>query len=414
MKNIIIIGAGASGILCAIEASKNNNNHIILIEKNETIGKKLSLTGNGKCNYTNLDFNENKLDDYYNNKIVCQIFNRFNNLDLINYFESLGILSYEFKKDNFKYIYPLTNKSKDVINVFKNYLNKKNIEIKLEEEVIDINFENDFKIKTNNNYFHSDYLVLATGGISYIKNFKNLELHYFNKIFNFNLIKPLPGLCPVNSDDFLLNNINSFRCFCKIDLYVDNKFIKKQIGEVQFNDKSLSGIPIFQISSIVSRMLDSKKTVEISFDFLYSSYNNKIKTNILYQLLNYSYNKSIYEFFLGIIPKEIINKFIEILKIDKYVLIKNIDDAKIKKIINLLTNYKIKISSTSNFEKSQITLGGIDVNEINISNFMSKKIKNLFLIGEMLDIDGICGGYNLQYAFTSGYICGNYLKNDTN
>ena len=414
MKNILIIGAGASGMICAIEASKNINNHITIIDKNSVLGKKLLITGNGKCNFTNLEFDKDNLGKYYNNTIVKDVFDRFDNIDLIKYFENLGILSYQFDRGNNKYIYPLTNKSKDVLNIFKIHLNKTNINILLNKKIIDIYFNKKFLVKTSDeNIFEYDYVVLATGGLSGFVDDEPKNTHYFSDKLNLKLIKPLSGLCALKSDDFLISGIKSFRSFCKISLFINDEIKKTESGEIQFNNHYLSGIPIFQVSSIAARALDMNKNVSVSIDFLDMSYNtNKNSKEFLLSKINKLADYTVYNFLLGIVNEQLIYKYIKILNINNEKTIKNLNSVELEKLINLLLNYRLKILDTQTFKDAQITLGGIDISEINIKNFMSKKIKNLFLVGEILDIDGICGGYNLQFAFSSGYLCGNFLRND--
>lgn len=412
MRNIIIIGAGPSGIICAIEASKNKNNNVTIIEKNSKIGVKLLLSGNGKCNYTNTDFNLSELKKYYNTDIIKDVFVRFGNVELIRYFDNIGIPSRVFEKNSNKYIYPLTNSSKDVVRVLKNNLNRVNIV--LNENIEKINLKNDkFILNSKNSEFYADELVLAVGGITHTMFNSN---HYFENCFNYNIIKPIPSLVGLKTKDDLFSNIDSFRVFAEVSLIINDEVIKQEIGEIQIKNNTISGIPVFQLSKIAGRhILKDKVYIEINFLKYIIETNEHYFEYIKNRLCNFI-GKTIYDFLIGILDIKLIDNMINKLHLShKMIIDKNIinEDKFITQLTILLTKYRIQISDFDDLSEAQVTSGGIDINEVDLKSFMSKNNKNLYIIGEMLDVDGICGGYNLQFAFSSGYICGVYL-NDSN
>ena len=413
MSKIIIIGGGASGMLAAIEASKNKNNEVLIIERNNKLGKKLLLTGNGKCNYTNLNFDIDKISYYYNNDFYKTAFQIFDNNSLIEYFKNMGIEPRIFERDGIKYVYPLTNKSKDVYYTMYNFILNSNIDIIYNEKVIDIKNESDnYNIITDKDEYLADKVIIATGGKSYSRTGSDGMMFDVLKNMGYKIIKPTPALCGLVSDDKLFKSLESFRCFVKAHLYIDDQIVNCEYGEVQFNNYGLSGIPIMNLSRFASRALVENKKVKFGLDFLVDVLDTKDLSGVnLYftkrrEILS---DSKVSEFLSGLIDYRLSNYIYEILKIDKNKYIKDITDDELDKFTKILTNMNIDITDTRDFYEAQITSGGIDVSQVNPESSESKLHKNLFFTGEVLDVDGICGGYNLQFAFGSAYIVGHNI-----
>ena len=384
MKRIIIVGAGAAGMLAAIHA-KTKDNQVILIERNTNCGKKILITGNGKCNYLNDDFN---ISHYRSDNLefLENVITEENKKLLISEFKKIGI---EPKIKN-GYYYPMSNTSISIQNALLLTLKQKGIEIITNTTITDIKKINNKFIL--NDKFTCDKLIIAAGSSACPKCGTDGTIYDALKPLGLKIKKPLPALVQLKSEGKFLKEWAGIRCDCELSLYENDKLIKKSIGEVQLTDYGISGICTFQLSSDCIRGLDSGKKEVIKINFLPdikdfdTFYLNRVK------LLK---GRNDIELFEGLINYKLL-----------YVLFKHN-----KNIKEALTSFSLEITGYNGFDKAQVASGGIKLTEIN-DNFECKNIKDLYIIGEALDVDGDCGGYNLAFAFLSGIIAGESIKND--
>ena len=384
MKRIIIVGAGAAGMLAAIHA-KTKDNQVILIERNTNCGKKILITGNGKCNYLNDDFN---ISHYRSDNLefLENVITEENKKLLISEFKKIGI---EPKIKN-GYYYPMSNTSISIQNALLLTLKQKGIEIITNTTITDIKKINNKFIL--NDKFTCDKLIIAAGSSACPKCGTDGTIYDALKPLGLKIKKPLPALVQLKSEGKFLKEWAGIRCDCELSLYENDKLIKKSIGEVQLTDYGISGICTFQLSSDCIRGLDSGKKEVIKINFLPdikdfdTFYLNRVK------LLK---GRNDIELFEGLINYKLL-----------YVLFKHN-----KNIKEALTSFSLEITGYNGFDKAQVASGGIKLTEIN-DNFECKNIKDLYIVGEALDVDGDCGGYNLAFAFLSGIIAGENIKND--
>ena len=384
MKRIIIVGAGAAGMLAAIHA-KTKDNQVILIERNTNCGKKILITGNGKCNYLNDDFN---ISHYRSDNLefLENIITEENKKLLISEFKKIGI---EPKIKN-GYYYPMSNTSISIQNALLLTLKQKGIEIITNTTITDIKKINNKFIL--NDKFTCDKLIIAAGSSACPKCGTDGTIYDALKPLELKIKKPLPALVQLKSEGKFLKEWAGIRCDCELSLFENDKLIKKSIGEVQLTDYGISGICTFQLSSDCIRGLDSGKKEVIKINFLPdikdfdTFYLNRVK------LLK---GRNDIELFEGLINYKLL-----------YVLFKHN-----KNIKEALTSFRLEITGYNGFDKAQVASGGIKLTEIN-DDFECKNIKDLYIIGETLDVDGDCGGYNLAFAFLSGIIAGESIKND--
>ena len=388
MKRIIIVGAGAAGMLAAIHA-KTKDNQVILIERNTNCGKKILITGNGKCNYLNDDFN---ISHYRSDNLefLENIITEENKKLLISEFKKIGI---EPKIKN-GYYYPMSNTSVSIQNALLLTLKQKGIEIITNTTITDIKKINNKFIL--NDKFTCDKLIIAAGSSACPKCGTDGTIYDALKPLGLKIKKPLPALVQLKSEGKFLKEWAGIRCDCELSLYENDKLIKKSIGEVQLTDYGISGICTFQLSSDCIRGLDSGKKEVIKMNFLPdikdfdTFYLNRVK------LLK---GRNDIELFEGLINYKLL-----------YVLFKHN-----KNIKEALTSFSLVITGYNGFDKAQVASGGIKLTEIN-DNFECKNIKDLYIIGEALDVDGDCGGYNLALCWISGILCGKDIndKSKTN
>lgn len=404
MKKIIIIGGGASGLTAAINA-KSNTNEVIILEKNSDCGKKILVTGNGRCNYFNDDQDikhyhskcENKLNDFINDTNLNEV---------LNFFESIGI-SPEIKDG---YYYPKSNQAISVKNALLNEAISRKIKIVNNIDVTNIvKNENKFIIETNNGNYEADVVILATGSKAAPKTGSDGIGYKILKNLGFEIEKPLPGLVQLISSDNL-KDASGVRTKAKLSLYENNELIKEEIGELQLTDYGISGICAMQLSSYISKGLDDKNIEEVRINFLpwleidilsfVNERNELLKNRTISQLLD------------GLLNYKLVNTLLKKSNIKLDDLWNDLSNNKKEELCENLVNYKMFIDDTKDFENAQICVGGLSLEEINES--FETKIENLYVVGELLDVNGDCGGYNLTFAWLSGIIAGKKIAGDNN
>lgn len=385
MEKIIIIGAGPAGIAAAIEC-KNSNNEVILLESNDKIGKKLLITGAGKCNYLNDDFNVK----HFRSEKTENIKNIFDKELVKNFFENIGIIP--VIKNG--YYYPYSQTAISVQNALLLELKSKDIEINYNEFVEKITIDNGYKVVTNNGVYKADKVVLATGGCAAPNTGSNGSGYKLLNDLNLNIVKPLPALTQLKTSGKHLKDWAGIRCNVKLDLLIDSKFIKSEVGEIQLTDYGISGICVMQLSGLAIKAMETKKDV-------------KIKINFVPDIENFN------KFFESRKEKFKNRNKIELLEgIVNYKLLYALE--KIGNIEKIINNLELNIIGFNDFNKAQVTQGGLDLDEIN--NKFETKYKGLYVIGELLDMDGDCGGFNVGFAVLSGIIAGRDIndKSKTN
>lgn len=407
MKKIVIIGGGISGFTAAINA-KTNNNEVIILEGQDKPLKKLLITGNGKCNYFNDEFIPSKFHSF-NEELLKNIISLENKNKILTFFKSIGIIPRI--KEN--YYYPYSNQAISVKNSFLKEIENKNIKLKLNSYVKDIKKENDkFLVYYNNDVLVCDELIISTGGKSYPKTGSDGLGYNLSKKLGHTINKPLPALVGLKCKEPFLKKLNGVRSNATVSLFVNDKLIKSEIGEVQFTNYGLSGICIFNLSSIASRSISENKKVKISINFLDKL---KIKNKKSFQEFifssEYNFKKEKVSYFLdNLLNYKLTNVILEKTKIEGNKLVSKLSDNEINMLFKNLFSFTMNIIDTNNFESAQITSGGVSLYEINPLTFESKIVSNLYLTGEVLDIDGDCGGYNIAFAVLSGILAGESVK----
>ena len=392
MSKVAIIGGGFSGVISAIYASKLNE--VTILERNNDILKKLLLTGNGRCNFFN---SKQGINYYHSNNIdkLESIINDNNINELINFYHSIGI---EFKEKD-GYYYPYSNQAVSVKNALVNKLKETHVKIITDYYVESIKKDNN-KFIINNEY-EFDKVIISTGGSSYPITGSDGNMYSILKDLGIKVTNIYPALSPLITDDKYLKELSGVRSQANISFYGNDKFIKEEIGELQLTDYGISGICVFNLSYLYNIYKNSYVLINF-IPFIKSKEKLEKYLDDKDKLMN---EKTISELLNGVINNKVINVIIKKsnLKDIKY---KNLDKKEKEILLNNIFSYKMNITGIKGFNKSQVTQGGVDLNEININTMEVKNIKGLYITGELLDIDGICGGYNLTHSFITGYIAG--------
>ena len=375
--NILIVGAGVSGIFLSIFLkSKNKNLNVLLFDKNNIIGKKLLATGNGRCNIGNKIVNDYSYNDLKISKLMKEF--SLKEEELLNEY---GI----FLRNLNNLMYPNSLSSKTLNNYLLNLLNKYNVELHLNEEVIEYN---DKKLISSLNNYNYDKLIFSTGAKSMKSSGSDGKIFNLLKKHNYKINELKPGLAPITLKENV-KELENLRLKGLIKLVSNNHKIYEENGEVIFKKDGISGISIFNINSIINRnnIKDSKISLDLfpdtKEDDLFSKINDK------------------YKVFGDIFLESLFGK-----QLHNY--IKKQSHSNLKLYVHLLKNLEFNYKSSYDFDFSQVTLGGISLEEVN-DNFSSKKEKNIYFIGEVLDVDGLCGGYNIMFAIFSAFIVSNSI-----
>ena len=366
---LAIVGGGASGLMLASILRKNNADiDIVILEKLDHPGKKILMSGNGKCNLSNTNITLNS----YNNELGFKVASSFN---VEKYFNELGLLTYV---DNEGRVYPISNVSNSVLDVLRNSLT--NVEILENYNVTKITKkDNKYSIVNDKfDFIEADMVVLATGGKTY---YKECNGYIISSMLSHRVTPLRPTLNSLKVQENLAS-IENLRAKVKAKLIANNKVIYEDAGEVLFKKDALSGIVIFQLSSIIAR--DPLKKYSIELDLMPSMDEESLSNYI-----------AKYPSMTGMFAK-MINQYV----------CKNSVSKDSKDIAYSIKHLKFNVLDNLEFKNAQVTSGGINVNEVK-DTLESKYNKNLYILGELLDVDGICGGYNLHFAFASAYVAAN-------
>ncbi len=396
---IAVIGGGASGLMAAITAKKSGK-EVIILERKDRILKKVLITGNGRCNITNVNAN---ISNYFGKNIssVENILNRFTPQDTMDFFNELGIICNE---ENRGKVYPLSGQASSVVDALR--FEAERLGIKIETEFYVRKIEKDgFKFRIyseDRKKIEAGRVILAAGGQSYPELGSNGSGFELAKELGHSVTKLSPSIVQLKTEKHQVKGLQGIKTDVAVTAYGDNKKICTYDGELLFTDYGISGNVVFNISFVMPLY----KNVEFEIDFM-----EKFDYNELYEMLKERKrilsHLTMENYFNGMINKKLgqfLSKVSGIEKLSKPV--KDLNDSDIRKLCTVLKKYRVKILETTGFKNAQVTAGGVSLDEVNTETLESKIVKGLYFSGEVLDVYGECGGFNLQWAWASGYIAG--------
>ena len=413
---VLIIGGGPAGMMAAISCKQNNPSYdVVILEKNNTLGRKLLITGKGRCNITSsLEISDFIKNIPGNGMFMFSAFKNYTNEDIINMLEKNGI---KVKVERGNRVFPLSDKAQDVLNAFEKELRKLNVNIKLNSNVQEIQVleDNKFLIKLDNKeQIEADKLIIATGGKSYPLTGSTGDGYNFAKKLGHTVTNIQPSLVPLEIKEKIdcqrMQGLSLRNVSIKIKDIEKNKLIYEDFGEMLFTHFGVSG-PIILSSSAhliryknVENLLKEGK-IKLYIDLKPALSEEQLNARILRDFereKNKEYKNSLFE----LLPKKMIGYVIEKSKIDANKKVNEITKQERYKLINLIKNLELTIDKTRPIEEGIITSGGINIKEINPTTMESKLIKNLYFAGEIIDVDAYTGGFNLQIAYSTGYTAG--------
>lgn len=399
MNTIAVIGAGAAGIISAIYASKNNK--VILLERYDTCAKKILVTGNGKCNYWNSD---QTLEHYHsqNNEFIKEINTLDNQKEVLELFDKIGIIP-QIKNG---YYYPYSGTSSSVKEALIEELKLSNVEIINNYLVKDIKKENNkFIIKGKEKEIVVDKVIISTGSFAYYKDETSSIGYDIAKKFGHKIVPVLPSLVQLKAEGNFFKDWAGIRSNVEISLFENNNLLKKEEGEIQLTDYGISGICTFNISGYAAKLLNQKKQVNVKINFV-PWYKENNFYNFLEQRNKIVVSRNIEQLLEGFLNYKLVHVILKLLKIDKTKTWNSLSEKEKISLVEKLQSFNLNIIGTNDFDKAQVCSGGISSNEINPKTMESLLVKGLYFAGEIIDIDGDCGGYNLSFAWQSGMIAG--------
>lgn len=402
---IIIIGGGPSGLMCAIQCAQNGN-EVIVLEKNEKVGKKLYITGKGRCNVTNFCSNEEFLNNVVtNSKFLYSCLNAFTPNQTMEFFEKQGV---KLKIERGNRVFPESDKSSDIIKALNKSCVEKNVKILLNQDVIDVSKTNDkFCVRTKTSYHLSDAVVICTGGKSYSSTGSTGFGYEIAKKFGHTIVPIKPALCPIKLKDEWVKKVEGLALKnVAINVYSNHKKVLSEFGEMIFTSNGISGPIVLTISSYINKM----SNVELFIDFKPALSYEQLENRLIREFDN-AKNSQINSVLKNLLPKNFVSIFLDSCNILENKKINSLTVEKRKKIANTLKNFKLNFDSLYDINYAIITSGGVNIKEINPKTMESKLINNLFFAGEILDVDALTGGFNIQIALSTGYCAGKGVLN---
>lgn len=407
----IIIGGGPAGIMAAIRAAENGA-AVTLYEKNSALGRKLKITGKGRCNLTNLADTEEIIKNIPGNgKFLYSALENFSAVDTINFFESLGLKT---KVERGNRVFPESDNAADVIDALSKRLAILNVDVKLNSRVDEI-FTNGNKIigvEVRKKFIDADVVILATGGASYPATGSTGDGFKFAKNLGHTVTKILPALVPLEIEEDFVKDLQGLSLKnVRAVLKADGKVICEQFGEMLFTHFGVSGPIILTLSRDVAKLLSEKFFVELAINLKPALTPEQLDARILRDFQKFKH-KSIKNALVELLPSRLIAPILDLSYIAEDKKIDAVTKDERRRLIENLRALPLTVTKTRPIAEAIVTSGGVDVKEINPKTMESKLIKNLFIVGEVLDIDGYTGGFNLQAAWSTGNTAGaNIIKN---
>ena len=409
--DVIVIGSGAAGLMAAIQTAKQGKS-TLLLEKLSSIGPKLKATGGGRCNLSNTLDNTTFMQSFgKNGRFMTTALNNLDHNKLMTFFKSINVDTHI--PDGFR-IFPITHSSSTIINALKTELLKLNVEIQFNIKVEKLLIENNTVIglKANNTIFNTDNIILATGGLGYPVLGATGDGYTMAQDIGHTIGKLYPAMMPLNTKEIWQGNCTAdtiAKATIKVNL-PDNKLKKlKSNGDLIFTKKGLRGPVILDFAREITPYLDKYDEVPILINITKGMNEDDILKYIKQQTISNPHG-TVTDQLSKIVPVSVINELCKLSQIDSHSTFKNIKGIAKNNLIKSLAWTPFTITSHDGFDKAMITRGGIKLKEIDPNTMQSKLINGLYFCGEIVDLDGPCGGYNLQWSFSSGYLAGKLLK----
>ena len=403
MRKVLVIGAGASGMMAAY-AAKMHGASVVMLEKNQIAGRKINATGNGRCNFTNSD--AMSISHYHskNTEAVKCVLEQFPLDSILEHFDSLGVMPH--LEENGKY-FPMSGQASSVSELFEKKLVQLGVDIEygisVERIICD---KNGVKVIANGRNFTADHIIIATGGMAAQDTGSDGIGFELAKTLGHSIVPILPVIVQMKTKNGFYKSLNGVRIYASASLVCGGNVIRKETGDVMFYDYGLSGPPIFQLSCNAAPLLASGKRLFVELDLLPS-----VDSESLNKYISRVYKNSqntVCEMLGGIINRKLIDMLLGEAKIPSDTAACSLSQNDIDRICTVLKHFSVEVTDTKGWENAQSTYGGVALDEVDAHTLISKKNEKISFCGEVLDVAGDCGGYNLTWAWSSGYVSGKH------
>lgn len=400
--DLIIVGGGAAGMFAAFAVKeKNPSAKILLIEQNEKLGKKIYITGKGRCNVTNAcDISEYFDNIKTNPEFLYSSLYTFTNEDTMNFFQKQNV---PLKIERGNRVFPKSDKSSDIIKGLARSINNADIHLNEKVEKID-KFNGYFNVSTNKNKYESPKLIIATGGLSYPATGSTGDGYNFAKAFGHKIMELKPSLCPIILDDNNLSMVTGLTVKnAEITVYINKKKEISYFGDFLFTHRGISGPIVLTLTDFINDYPD--KAIELYCNFKPAVDIKELEERLLKDI-DKNPKKELKSILKNYFPESLADYLLASAKINLKLKLHEITKDLRKNILNLMTSYKFSYKNIAPISQAIITKGGVSTLEINPSTMESKIVDGLYFCGEIIDVNGLTGGYNLQIAFSTGYLAG--------
>lgn len=395
---IIVIGAGASGMMAALSASENSRNHVILLERQARPARKLLATGNGRCNLTNLDMHS----QYFHTETpeLLYALRAFNEKQTLSWFSRLGLVTVAEETGR---VYPFSDSANSVVDVLRFALDQAGVELLCGEEVSAITrAKKGFTVQTNSGSRHADKLILACGGQAGGKLGGTKDGIGFLRSLGHSVTPVTPSLVQLKTDDRWVKSLKGVRTDADVTLVSATNVLAQTSGEVQFTEYGVSGPAIFEVSREAARNIGSSTLVLDLMPLM----DQAALEALLYERVNRFDQLTLENLLTGVLHNRLGRTVIRYAGLDLAVPLSNVTDADIGRIANAVKSFYLPVTGTMGFDAAQVSAGGACGDQFDPETLESRLVPGLYACGEVLDVDGDCGGYNLQWAWSSGRLAG--------
>lgn len=408
---VLVIGGGAAGMMAAVTSAKEGNN-VTLIEKMSSLGNKIKITGKGRCNVTfDGDIDDFKRNIIRNNKFMYSSFMNFTNVDTVEYFNNLGV---DTKVERGARVFPVSDRATDIVNALKNDLKKHNVDVILNTALKDFIIEdNTVKgiVTSGNVRMYADKVILCTGGISYKNTGSSGECFNILQKYGHNIIDLKGGLVPLTSDDEVCKRLQGLTLRnVGFKITVEGKEIYSSFGEMLFAHFGITGPIVLSGSSILNRVEKIDEMLNLGKVFGIIDLKPALSVDVLDKRIQRDFekymNKEFKNALIDLLPQKLIPVVIEKSQINPDKKVHQITKQERLKLLDIIKNFSVNIKGFMPTDIAIITCGGVDVKQVNPKTMESKIINNLYLAGEVLDVDALTGGFNLQIAFSTAVAAG--------
>lgn len=402
-SDVAVIGGGAAGLVAAIAAARSGAKTVI-IEHTDRVGRKILATGNGKCNYTN------KLQgvSFYRGEdpaFVLPVFEQFGFEETVAFFEELGISP----KEKSGYFYPACGQASAVLDVLRMESDFLGVQILTSCVLKDIKKEkNGFLISTGHDKIHAKTTIFATGLLASPKTGSDGSAIPYIERLGHHFIDIVPALVQLQGKQAFFKALAGIRAEVCIDLYIEKRKISTETGELQLTEFGISGIPVFQLSRYATRALRQKKAVYVLINFAPDMEEQELLQALRQRFGCYAHEKRANEALIGLFNKKLIDVLLKEAGIGLHVKAEQVTETQLQMLGRTIRRFRTDVVGSKGFDAAQVCAGGVDTAEIDCRSMESRLVRGLYFAGEVVDIDGTCGGYNLQWAWSSGYVAGSH------